>query len=424
MTIRPNSGTSLGETEGLAGRVLPTSVLLNGVSMRILSFAIAAACLLLTTANAQALEEVAPGTSSRSARQEALAAIPYQQINEAALARINPILDRPSIYRRLPVTSINIDPDYFVFLARYPEVIVNIWKIMGITQMTASRTGPFSLSTNDGAGTLSDIELIYGNRNTHIFYGTGSYTGPVFRRELSGQAVIVLQTRHETGADGKPVATSQLDVFLKIDNATAGVVARTVAPIVGSTADHNFVESLKFVQRLNETTINNGPGVQQMAGRLTDISADVRGQFIQVAGDVFTRAGSSVREPVAQPSASYDYSRSSRPMVPRSGVPASLPASNRGSTQPSIQNHGTYQSHPAQNYGYGQPAYSEPAQWQSRGYQTRPADYQSEPRDRRYETPATYQAPPNQPLPAYRPMGVSSMSLQAPQYQQQSIYLR
>ena len=419
MTIRPHSGIRLGESKHVSGNKVVRRVFLIPAAV-----ALFLAGTLLPVSNAPAVEELAAGTSSRTARQEALAAIPYQQISEAALAKMNPVLDRPSIYRRLPVTAVNVDPDYFVFLARYPEVVVNIWKIMGITQMTASRTGPFSLSTDDGSGTLSDIELIYGNRNTHIFYGTGSYTGPVFRRELSGQAVIVLQTRHETGADGQPVATSQMDVFLKIDNATAGMIARTVTPIVGSTADHNFVESLKFIQRLNDTTTSNGPGVQQMAGRLTDISAEVRNQFIQVAGDVFARSGTAAREPAMQTSQSYDYSQSARPMVPRSGVPASIPANNRAAGPQSIQNHGTYQNYPQQNRGYSQPGYVEPGQWQSQGYPARPADYQFDNRERRYETPATYQAPPNQPLPAYRPMGVSSMSMQAPQYQQQGVYLR
>ena len=37
----------------------------------------------------------------------------------------------------------------------------------------------------------------------------------------------------------------QLDVFLKIPNAAAGFVVRTIQSIVGPTADHNFAAAVK-----------------------------------------------------------------------------------------------------------------------------------------------------------------------------------
>ena len=234
-------------------------------------------------------EELTSGTGSRKAKQQALQAIPFQQLTQQAQAKIKDTLNSPSIYRRLPVTAIDIDPDYFVFLARHPEVVVNIWKIMGVTKMTTTRTGPFTIRTNDGVGTISDIELIYGTENLHIFYGVGTYEGPVFKRKLNGDCVLVMRTDFSTGANGAKIATNQLDVFLKIENATAGLVAKTLKPIVGSTADHNFVESLNFLQRLNDTTRKNGAGVQQMANRLTDISAETRTKFVEVAGLVAER---------------------------------------------------------------------------------------------------------------------------------------
>ena len=245
-------------------------------------------------------EQLTSGTSSQKARQSVLSSIPYQQLNEEARLKINPVLSKPSIYRRLPVTSIEVDPDYFVFLVRYPEVVVNIWKIMGVTKMVTTRRGPFEIVTDDGAGTVSNVELIYGTNNMHIFYAEGTYEGPVLKRKLKGKCVLVL--RSDYGQNGPhQTATSQLDVFLKVDNATAGLIAKTVNPIVGKTADHNFVESLNFIQRLNETTEKNGPGVQHMANRLADISRDVRRDFVHVAGRVYEKStGMSVSTPAAQ----------------------------------------------------------------------------------------------------------------------------
>lgn len=235
-------------------------------------------------------EQLSSGTSSRRARQQAIEAVPFHQLNHQAREKITPVLEKPSIYRRLPITQIQCDPDYFVFLVRQPEVVVNIWQLMGITQMQIDRTGPYTMQTDDGVGATSNVELVYGTPNLHIFYARGAYVGPVLNRKLNGQCVILLRTDYLQDAEGQPSARSVMDVFLLVENATASLIARTLNPIVGSTADHNFVESLNFLQRLNETTAKNGPGVQQMAGRLVSLTPQVRNDFVKMAGLVYQRA--------------------------------------------------------------------------------------------------------------------------------------
>ena len=74
---------------------------------------------------------------------------------------------------------------------------------MGVTDMTAEHTGPYTLKTNDGAGTTSDMELVYGTKDLHIFYGQGQYEGPVLRKKLDAQFVIVVKT---TPRNNPPIA--------------------------------------------------------------------------------------------------------------------------------------------------------------------------------------------------------------------------
>jgi hypothetical protein len=234
-------------------------------------------------------QQLTSGTGSRSAKEEAIKAVPLHELTQEAQKKVTTILQDHSLYRRLPTTAIECDPEYFCFLCRYPEVIVETWRLMGVSAMSTERTAPFVLHTNDGAGSISDVELIYGNDNVHLFYGTGTYEGPVLRKPVNGQCVLLLRTENTQGSDGRPIATSQLDVFLKIENAAAGLIARTLNPLVGKTADQNFVESMKFVQRLNETTEKNGPGVQGMAYRLEGLTPEVRQNFIDVVARVFDK---------------------------------------------------------------------------------------------------------------------------------------
>ena len=220
-------------------------------------------------------------------------------------------------------------PICFLFLVRQPEVVVNIWQLMGVTQMTVERTGPFQFLTNDGAGAVSNVELIYGTNQKHIYYAEGDYAGPLLKRKLKGRAVMMLNTEYAYGPGGKPTTKNSLDVFLKVENATVNLVAKTLNPIIGPTADHNFVESLKFLQRLNETTENNGTGIQRMAYRLTNLTDAVRDQFIQVAGTVYERnnrrttmkpAGIPTTAPGRTPSGAYSVSPRPPMIAPRQNV--------------------------------------------------------------------------------------------------------
>ena len=245
-------------------------------------------------------EELTTGSSSRKLRQEVVNQIPWAQLNTETKAKIGDVVDKPNMYRSLPRMAIQIDPDYLHFLIRHPEVVVNIWELMGITEMKAKRVAPYLLETDDGAGTTSKMELVYGSNDTHIFYGEGQYEGPVLRKKLNARCVIVVRTSPRNqgiGLAGQAAGVvnkdrqmvCQLDVFLKIQNAAAGFVVRTIQPIVGPTADHNFSESMKFLQRLNETTEKNGYGVQEMGKKLS-VTRPVQEKFISVVGEVHSRA--------------------------------------------------------------------------------------------------------------------------------------
>lgn len=258
----------------------------------VIAFTVIASILFVAPLVAQ---DARTGTSSRQAKEQALRSVPMDQLNQETQQKLRPILNRPSIYRRLPHTSIKIDPDYYLHLVRHPEVIINIWQLMGVTQMTADRTGPYTLATDDGVGTLGNVELVYGTNNMHIYYCEGDYKGSVLTRNLRGKCVIILTTDYQLNENGESVANSQLDIFLKIDNATLGLIAKTLHPIIGKTADHNFVESINFLERLNETTVKNGPGVQGMAHRLTTLTQEVRQEFVQVAGLVYDRSQAKIR---------------------------------------------------------------------------------------------------------------------------------
>ena len=91
-------------------------------------------------------------TSSRLARLDAMRNFPLEKISPRARHEVEYVLKKPTLYRRIIARDLECDPDLFLFLVRHPEVIVNIWELMGVTQMQVLRTGQHQLHVDDGQG--------------------------------------------------------------------------------------------------------------------------------------------------------------------------------------------------------------------------------------------------------------------------------
>ncbi len=232
---------------------------------------------------------IAKATTSHAARKDAIGGIPFHRLSQHARARINAVVRKPTMYRRMPLSVIDCDPELQRFLVRYPEVVVNVWQLMGITKITAERIAPYKLGCADGVGTITEVELIYGDRHIHVILCEGSYEGSLFRKPLTGRCVLVLKSRSVATNSGRNQITNCLDVFVQVDHVAINIFAKTLHPLLGRSADVNFLESMKFLQRMSRAAERNGPGMRHLASRLHKVDDDVRANFQQVIVNVNER---------------------------------------------------------------------------------------------------------------------------------------
>jgi len=269
----------------------------SGIRRRELLMAAVSSLIAWPMLNAGAAESSEADVSPR-AREDAIRRLPMRELNEETQRKLLSVVERPSIFRRMPTKSIDCDTDLYLFLIRNPEVIVNIWEIMGVSNMTAERAGAYAWKGNDGAGTICNIELVYGTENLHVLYGDGYYEGPLLKRKINGRCVLLLHSGYSRGQDSRGYIGNQLDVFLTIDNVGADLIAKTLHPWVGQTIDTNFTESAKFLSRLSLAAETNGSGMQRLSDKLTKVQPPVRDRFTSVSASVAERvsvASSPVR---------------------------------------------------------------------------------------------------------------------------------
>ena len=221
----------------------------------------------------------ASGITSRQARDEATRALPLANADPLKRARIMKVVQNTTLYRRLPTQVIECDPSYYLFLVENPEVIVNIWRELGISEVKLTRLAENQLQADDGAGTSGAVEIMHRSHDTHLFYAEGKYDGPLIKTTLRGECVLLLRTSYVRETNGKYYITCRLDSFVRLDNATLDVLVRVVQPLVGQVADHNFRETVQFVGGLHHAAETNLAGVQELTDRLQDLKPETRKEF-------------------------------------------------------------------------------------------------------------------------------------------------
>ncbi|HEV3005631.1 MAG TPA: hypothetical protein VGX78_14290 [Pirellulales bacterium] len=217
--------------------------------------------------------------STREAREDAVRAIPYAKLGRSARAKVSNVLSATTLYRRMPSQRVDCDPALFEFVIEHPDLIVNIWQILGISEVTVDRLDQNRFEADDKAGTLGHIDFLHKSPTLHLLLAEGAYEGPLFGRPVRGKVLLLIRSSEAGQADGRKFVRCRLDAFLQLDNLGAGMLAKTFQPLVGAAADHNFQETVKFLGALNRAAEANPAAMRKMAEKLEHVEPDDREEF-------------------------------------------------------------------------------------------------------------------------------------------------
>jgi hypothetical protein len=233
------------------------------------------------------------GTTSAAARKSAVQSIPFDKLDADSRKKVNSVLSNLSIFRRMPVRMVNCDPDLYLFLVRHPDIVVNIWEILGVSQLQMRQTDIDTFRITETEGAAATLEFLYHSSDTQIVYGSWTYTGPLLARKITGSCLAVLKTAYTKDSEGKYFVTSRLDGFLSVDSGGAEMLARTLQPLVVKNVDNNFIQTVAFLGSMSKTAEVNLAGMQRLAGRLSHVQSETRQQLSDVVASVANRAAAN-----------------------------------------------------------------------------------------------------------------------------------
>jgi hypothetical protein len=248
------------------------------------------------------LSDVTQGTSSAAERRSAVQSIPFDKLDNDSRGKVNSVLSNVSIYRRLPIRVVNCDPDLYLFLVRHPDIVVNIWEILGVAQLQMRQIDIDTFRIAESEGTSATLEYLYHSRDTQIVFGKWTYTGPLLARRITGSCLAVLKTDYKKESDGKYYITSRLDGFLSVNSGGAEMLARTVQPLVVKNVDNNFIQTIAFLGSMSKTAEVNLAGMRGLAARLSRVSPETRQQLADVVTSVSQRSVANTANSTSQQS--------------------------------------------------------------------------------------------------------------------------
>jgi hypothetical protein len=239
-------------------------------------------------------------TTSSAARRDAVQSIPFDKLDAQAAAKINGVLANVSVFRRMPVRAVNCDPEMYLFLVRHPDVVVNIWEVLKLSQLQLRQIGPDTFHVVEPDGSQTTFEYLYRGRDMHLIYAEGSYTGPLLPSPIKGRCLLILKSGYARETDGRYYISSRLDAFVNVDRGGAELLTKTMHALMGKIVDANFVQSVGFLGSLSHTAEVNSRGVQRLAGKLTHVQPEIRQQLADLAGAVAERSAANAISQAAE----------------------------------------------------------------------------------------------------------------------------
>jgi hypothetical protein len=261
----------------------------DGLAAAVRRFGQAGAVLsLLAGSLAACAGEPLGASTSEEAKADARRSVRLAKIEPAYQQAVRDVLANPSLFRRLPTSVVDCHPDLFTFLAQNPEVLVQIWRHLGVSQVQLTRIDEKTFDISDGAGTTGKLVVVEQTcepnaQNRIVMYAEGSYEGKPFQQPLSASCVVVLTSGSVEETNGRRYVASRLDSFIKLDRRSLELVAKAVHPFVGQTADRNFTDTMSFVSNLSYTAETRPDVVEKLADDVKKLDQPRRAQLTKLA---------------------------------------------------------------------------------------------------------------------------------------------
>lgn len=238
----------------------------------------------------QGLTIVHAGTSSGAVKKQAIAETKLDAVPVAARQKVQAVLQNPSLFRKLPTISFEVDRNVYAYFLKNPNIAVSSWQALGISKFSLAEVRPQVYTADAGDGSTGTIEVLYSTPEDTMIFCEGAFKSPLMSKPIVAKAVMRLRAKFHKEPDGRILATHSADVFVDLPSQTVETVAKLISPLSNTIADRNF-KQLTFYAHMMTVAMARQPGwVEAMADRMKDITPAQRDDFLKVSAASYIAA--------------------------------------------------------------------------------------------------------------------------------------
>lgn len=235
-------------------------------------------------------EVTAKGTSSATARKEAIAALPLNLLSAENRQKSNALLKSVSFYRRLPTVTFPVEPEVYNYFMAHPDAAVSIWRAMKISKLQMWQTGRYDYEADTQDGSIGSLEVLHAAGDNSLIACDGIYKSPLFSKPIEAKSLLFLQTSFSRDAEGMISVSHRADLFVSFPSQTMDVVSKIFSPLTVSMTDRTFTEVSLFLKMISLAMTRRPDWVEQIAGKMDGVADIRKEQVVELSAQMHTAA--------------------------------------------------------------------------------------------------------------------------------------
>ena len=184
------------------------------------------------------------------APQHAGVTFPIDQVGTHWSCRLLPIMTNYTTANKIGPIRTPLSETIYAYLLDHPPMaaaLVNRLDL-GLYQAAARKPGRFWVT--DGEGTEGEVDSVYQDRTTRIYYLEGSHNG-TFLPQMTGKAVVLLRMRPVNEANGSEAVETTLVSYIQLDNAFLSGLLSLLRPLIGKVVTRQVMKAFDAAHRLS-----------------------------------------------------------------------------------------------------------------------------------------------------------------------------
>lgn len=218
--------------------------------------------------------------------EEAQSLIPWEKIEEKAKAKIEDVVNKPTVHHRSASEVFACSPELYLMLLHDPVLTLEMWKTLGMSGVTLEQVSPGQYQGSDGRSTSGRWEFVYQSADLNVIYSEGEYRGPLMGASLQTRSVLVLRSTFFEERDGKKYVKHQMDAFVRAESGSLKPLTKALRPLFLKSVEMTVQETLWFVSLMCRYTMHDPHAVAQAVEQMDKLPQSVKAQMLRVLAPV------------------------------------------------------------------------------------------------------------------------------------------